>query len=246
MDRSVRQLVVAAAGFAGLAAAWALVRAWMPAGKAGREETLYERTFIIYEPEPGTATPDMLIHHSQPIPHQPAGQAREDLQQYQRTLASDERALGAKHPVTLVSRYDLAVAYLQAERPAQAIQLFKRNLAMCERVLGADHLRTVLSCQYLAHAYLKAGRPAEAIVLFERNLADHLRGASGRDKVVTLNNLACAYLEAGQLAKAISVYEKALLRCQQELETGHPVAITVRNNFYRSKAAEQDLREDGR
>ncbi len=58
---------------------------------------------------------------------------------HERTLADRERMLGPDHPDTLTSRGDLAVAYQDAGRAAEAIPLHEQTLAACERVLGLDH-----------------------------------------------------------------------------------------------------------
>jgi hypothetical protein len=69
-----------------------------------------------------------------------------------------ERVLGADHPNTLQSRNNLAAAYLNAGRVAEAIPLFERTMADMERVLGADHPDTLQSRNNLAAAYQAADR----------------------------------------------------------------------------------------
>ncbi|WP_440106500.1 tetratricopeptide repeat protein [Streptosporangium sp. H16] len=54
-------------------------------------------------------------------------------------LTDYERLLGADHPDTLLSRNNLANAYMAAGRVAEAITVHEATLADCERVLGADH-----------------------------------------------------------------------------------------------------------
>ncbi len=61
------------------------------------------------------------------------------------TLAALERVLGPDHPSTLASRNNLAIAYVEAGRAAEAIPLFEQTLAARERVLGPDHPRTLTS-----------------------------------------------------------------------------------------------------
>ena len=77
---------------------------------------------------------------------------------YEQTLADRERVLGPDHPDTLTSRNNLAVAYRDAGRTAEAITLHEQTLADRERVLGPDHPDTLTSRNNLALAYRDAGR----------------------------------------------------------------------------------------
>ena len=66
--------------------------------------------------------------------------------------------LGPDHPDTLASRNNLATAYQEAGRAAEAIPLHEQTLADRERVLGPDHPDTLASRNNLAIAYVEAGR----------------------------------------------------------------------------------------
>ena len=113
------------------------------------------------------------------------------------TLADSERVLGADHPDTLGSRYNLAGAYASAGRLEEAIPLYERTLADFERVLGADHPDTLTSRNNLAGAYRAAGRRGEAIPLYERTLADAERvlGTDHPQTLTSRNNLERARIE---------------------------------------------------
>ena len=65
----------------------------------------------------------------------------------EQNLADQERVLGADHPDTLDARHNLATAYRDAGRTAEAITLVEQNLADQERVLGADHPDTLSNAQ---------------------------------------------------------------------------------------------------
>jgi tetratricopeptide (TPR) repeat protein len=87
-------------------------------------------------------------------------------------LTDMRRILGADHPSTLQTRGNLAIAYQDAGRTAEAIPLFEQTLADRERVLGADHPSTLNARDNLAIAYRAAGRAAEAITLHEQPSRD--------------------------------------------------------------------------
>jgi hypothetical protein len=68
----------------------------------------------------------------------------------ERALAIREKALGAEHPETAKSLYELANL---EENQATAELLYKRALAIQEKVLGAGHPDTVKSRKALAGLY---------------------------------------------------------------------------------------------
>ena len=107
--------------------------------------------------------------------------------------------LGADHPATLASCNNLAVAYHQAGRGAEAAALFEQALAGRERVLGGEHPDTLASRANLGHAYREAGRFGEAIALFEHTLATSAwtLGPDHPRTLISRSNLAGAYREAG-------------------------------------------------
>ncbi len=79
--------------------------------------------------------------------------------EYGQDLVADrERVLGETHPDTLTSRNNLAAAYQDAGRLAEAIPLYERTLADRERVQGETHPDTLTSRNNLAYAYQAAGR----------------------------------------------------------------------------------------
>ena len=80
----------------------------------------------------------------------------------ERTLADRERVLGQTHPNTLTCRGNLANAYQEAGRLAEAIPLLERTLADRERVLGQTHPSTLIFRGNLAYFYQEAGQLAKA------------------------------------------------------------------------------------
>ena len=99
-----------------------------------------------------------------------------------------DRLLGPDDPDTIRARNDLARAYRETGRVADAVPLVEQVLAARERLFGADDPRTLASRNNLASAYRVTGRAADAIGLFEKNLtacerlfgADHPRTRASR------------------------------------------------------------------
>jgi tetratricopeptide (TPR) repeat protein len=104
-----------------------------------------------------------------------AGQLREAIGAYERTLADRERVQGRDHADTRSARAHLAAAYQQAGRLGDAIYHFEQALADSEQMLGPGDLETLTARSSLAAATFAAGRRAEVIPLLQRTLADSER-----------------------------------------------------------------------
>jgi Tetratricopeptide repeat len=112
------------------------------------------------------------------------------------------------HPYTLMSRNNLAAAYVAAGRPADAVRLHKRTLGDCMRLLGGSHPDTLLSQSNLAAAYVMAGQPADAVRLLERTLGDCMRllGESHPDTLISRSNLADSLWAVGRFGEAFALF----------------------------------------
>jgi hypothetical protein len=62
---------------------------------------------------------------------------------FERAVADGDQALGPDDVEALTTRYNLAVAYSEAGRLADAVTVLTRTLADCERHLGPGHPLTV-------------------------------------------------------------------------------------------------------
>ena len=111
-----------------------------------------------------------------------------------------DRLLGPDDPDTIRARSDLARAYRETGRVADAVPLVEQVLAARERLFGADHPRTLASRNNLASAYRATGRAAEAIPLFEENLAacERLFGADHPRTLASRHSLDLARQESAQ------------------------------------------------
>ena len=154
-------------------------------------------------------------------------------------VAVVEDVLGPDHPDTLNTRSNLAGAYGDVGRFAEAIELFEQVLADQERVLGPDHPDTLATRNNLAGVYCSVGRFGEAIELYERVLADQERvlGPDHPKTLTTRHNLASAYGDVGRFDEAIELYERVLADQERVLGPDHPDTLATRNNLagaYRS------------
>ena len=111
-----------------------------------------------------------------------------------------ERLLGPEHPDTIRARSDLARAYHQTGRVADAVPLVEQVLTAREQLFGAEHARTLTARNNLASAYRATGRAAEAIPLFEQNVAtcERLFGADHPKTLASRHSLDLARQESAQ------------------------------------------------
>ena len=111
-----------------------------------------------------------------------------------------DRLLGPDDPDTIRARNDLARAYRETGRVADAVPLVEQVLAARERLFGTDDPRTLASRNNLASAYRASGRAADAIGLFEENLAacERLFGADHPRTLASRHSLDLAWQEFAQ------------------------------------------------
>ena len=122
-----------------------------------------------------------------------------------------ERLLGSGHPDTIRAQNELALAYREAGRVAEAVPLLERALAAEEQLLGAGHASTLASRNNLGSVYRATGRPAEAVVLFEQNAAacEALLGADHPRTLASRHSLELARQESAQAASRARADEGA-------------------------------------
>ena len=115
-------------------------------------------------------------------------------------IADLDRLLAPDDPDTVRARNDLARAYRETGRVADAVPLIEQVLAARERLFGADDPRTLASRNNLASAYRITGRAADAIGLFEENLAacERLFGADHPRTLASRHSLDLARQESAQ------------------------------------------------
>ena len=147
--------------------------------------------------------------------------------QYQRALAMRRQVMGPDHSDTIESMNNLAMAYLDTGRIADALPLLEEAVQRSRTKLGPFHSVTMVSMGNLAHAYGAAGRLADALPLHEETL-ERLEAQLGPDHMHTLtglNNLANAYRSAGRLADALPLLEKTLERLRRTVGPSHPTTL---------------------
>lgn len=144
-----------------------------------------------------------------------------------------QQRLGAEHPDTLDARANLAIAYRETGRPADAVELGQQVLADIERVLGPEHPDTLSVRAVLAGAYREAGRAGDAIELGEQAVAQRERilGPRHPDTLSIVGNLALSYRSAGRTGEAIELEERVLADREQILGPDDPQTLRARHHL---------------
>jgi tetratricopeptide (TPR) repeat protein len=163
----------------------------------------------------------------------------------QRSAIAAERALGADHPNTLISRSNLAYTYCAAGDLQRAIPMLETSLADRKRVLSPNHPDILISRTHLANAYYAAGHLQRAIPMLETILADYAQilGLDHRNTLGSRNNLANAYRAIGDLQRAIPMYETTLADRKRVQGPDHPDTLASRNNLGNAYCAAGDRQQ---
>jgi tetratricopeptide (TPR) repeat protein len=144
-------------------------------------------------------------------------------------MISTGQVLGQAHASIPVAHDNLAAAYLNAGRTADAVGAYEQSLAEQQRALGADHPGTLATRSGLARACLAAGRESDAVELYESILAEQEQGL-GPDHPVTMttrDDLVAAYLSAGRAPAAIAILRSVLNGRAAAQGPDHPETLTT-------------------
>ena len=157
------------------------------------------------------------------------GHAAEAESLFIKALATRKTELGARHPDTLSSMHNQALAYQAAGKLLQAVERFEEVRDAQVKELGADHLDTLATRNNLGVAYRLAKRPAEAVAVLAQvgDARAKQLGAHHPDTLTTLNNLALAYRADGKPAESIVLYLQVRDARVQQLGPEHPDTLTT-------------------
>lgn len=128
------------------------------------------------------------------------------------TLEEYLDTLGPWHHRTIAARNNLAAAYVQRGRNADAAAEFERALADCRQVLGEGTQQTDVIAENLAYCYEDATRWDDAAALWEKLVQYRTSrlGTTAQETVTARTGLAHAYRRTGQVDAAVAHAERAV------------------------------------
>jgi len=207
------------------------------AGRTDEAITLFERAMALNERAHGPASPEFAAAlNSLGVALLGRGARGDDeraLSLLQRALALREAALPAESPEVANSIGNLASAYEDLGRPAEALPLYERSLVLTERVRGPDDPRTATALNNLAEALGGLGRFREALPLHRRSLAIRERqlGAEHPETATSANNLGELLDTLGQREEALALKQRAFEAHRARLGPAHPNTLSSQGNL---------------
>ena len=141
--------------------------------------------------------------------------------------------LGAEHPQTLATMFNLAHLSYAQRRYAEAEPLFTQVLEVRRRVLGTEFPDTIKSMNALAALEREQGRYAEAARLYTQVLDIRRRvlGPTHPETMNSLGKLAWIFWRTGRLDRSIPLFEEALKLRESTLPHNHPDTLANRANL---------------
>ncbi|EFW99948.1 kinesin light chain [Grosmannia clavigera kw1407] len=141
--------------------------------------------------------------------------------------------LGADHPGTLTSMYNLASVYKRQGRWDEAEKLGAQEMEACKAKLGADHPDTLSSISNLATVYQSQGRWDEAEKLGAQVVEARKTklGADHPDTLTSMSNLALVYESQGRWDEAEKLEAQVVEARKTKLGADHPGTLTSMSNL---------------
>jgi tetratricopeptide (TPR) repeat protein len=161
------------------------------------------------------------------------GQPKLTVRQHERSYALRQQVLGPDDPLTLIAMSNLALAFRDDGRLADALPLQKEDLRQSEKTLGPYDRGTLTSMNNLARLYHELGRPADALPLqqeqFKRCRAT--RGSDDADTLTSMNSLGVIYQDVGRLDEAEALQKECLKRSTVTRGPDHPGTLICMFNL---------------
>ncbi|MCG2750090.1 MAG: toll/interleukin-1 receptor domain-containing protein [Desulfobulbaceae bacterium] len=152
---------------------------------------------------------------------------------HEKVLEIRRRALGDKHPDTVVSMNNLALLLKTTNRLTEAEPLMRRALAIDEKSYGGDHPNVARDLNNLAALLQATNRLTEAEPLMRRALAINEKSYGGDhpDVAIDLNNLAQLLKATNRLTEAEPLMRRALAIDEKSYGANHPDVARDLNNL---------------
>jgi tetratricopeptide (TPR) repeat protein len=155
------------------------------------------------------------------------GDAPQAIAHLERALQLYAAEYGPEHSETLVTRNNLACAYVDAGKQTDAVHLFEELREPFIKNVGPEHRNTLSLLDNIATNYRQAGRLQESIALHKHVVEVRTRtaGINHQDTLTAQHNLARAYLSDWNLPEAIRLFERVRTSFLDLLGPDHPETL---------------------
>ncbi len=133
--------------------------------------------------------------------------------QFTRTLELRRAAIGAEHPETLTTQFNLGAMHLQLGDLATAGAILAETLEARRRALGPEASDTLLTQSLLGYVRQLEGDNEGALKIYQETLAQQKRvaGETAKDTLETMASIADVLQDLGRLQEAKTVAEELIL-----------------------------------
>lgn len=155
------------------------------------------------------------------------GQMEEAVRIEDRTLALVTRHLPARHPLTLITRNNVAQNFWRRKQYSRAIPEFRDLLDTARVMLGKEHPETLLIQSNLAASLSDSGKPDLAVPVLDElvPLLEQTRGSSHEQTLIARRLLAIAWLRQGRPEPAALELEELWKLAADRLGGTHPETL---------------------
>ena len=152
---------------------------------------------------------------------------------FKRSLVSDERHYGKKHPQVAATLTNLGNACGALGDANQQKNLLERALVIYENYYGKIRLEVGITCLHLGKAWGVLGNVSQEKILLERALSTLERccGPHHPEVATTLESLAIVYGKLGDATQKKEALERAMVIQERHYGKYHPAIVTTLENL---------------
>jgi len=146
-----------------------------------------------------------------------------------RALKIQEKELGSKHPDTIATYNNIAMAHLNQKDFTKAIIWLHIALDSHEKILGENCFDTAVVYNNMASAYDGQGEYRKALEWYSKSLSiyEEVLDEEHLSFIVIFNNIAFANYSLGNAFKALKFFRKALHISKKSLGIEHPTTLLI-------------------
>ncbi|RYP52482.1 hypothetical protein DL768_002309 [Monosporascus sp. mg162] len=158
---------------------------------------------------------------------------RQEFGDAEKTFEQRKEMLGRKHPDTLTSMHNLAVALQTQKKYGEAEVMYRQTIELREKVLGRKHPNTLASMNNLAFALQTQKKYGEAEVMYRQTieLREEVLGRKHPDTLISMHSLAVVLQSQGKYKEAEVIFRQIIELKEEVQGRKHPDTLTSMHNL---------------